>query len=73
MFEKVRTYNKTKVEVCRNCQGSGIVYSRPEFHPCGKESDMESYECSVCAGSGRVEKKLDITITINPYCGEVVK
>lgn len=73
MFEKVRTYNKTKVEVCRNCQGSGVAYTVPEFHPHGKEPDPEPYECPVCAGSGRVEKKLDIVITITPYRGEVVK
>lgn len=69
MSKKVRNYSKEFVDVCRNCKGSGIVYPVPDFHPHGKEQVPEPCECSVCNGSGRVKKKLDIEITIEPYTG----
>ncbi len=55
---KTRTYDKTKIEVCRNCLGSGVV---PAYQ------DGPTVECCVCKGSGRVNKTLKIEITIEPY------
>ena len=67
MSEKVRNYDKESIEVCRNCKGTGVAYTVPEFHPYGKEDDPQPYECPVCQGSGRVKKTLNIEITIEPY------
>jgi DnaJ-class molecular chaperone len=69
MCEKVRHYDKESIEVCRNCKGTGVAYTVPEFHPYGKEKDPEPFECPVCKGSGRVKKTLNIEITIEPYAG----
>lgn len=70
MPEKVRNYDKESIEVCRNCKGTGVAYTEPEFHPYGKEDDPQPYECPVCQGSGRVKKTLNIKITIEPYPGK---
>lgn len=70
MSEKVRNYDKESIEVCRNCKGTGVAYTLPEFHPYGKEDAPEPYECPVCQGSGRVKKTLNIEITIEPYPGK---
>lgn len=70
MSEKVRNYEKESIEVCRNCKGTGIVYTVPEFHPYGREDDPQPCECPVCRGSGRVKKTLNIEITIEPYPGK---
>lgn len=71
MSEKVRNYEKESIEVCRNCKGTGIAYTVPEFHPYGREDDPQPYECPVCRGSGRVKKTLNIEITIEPYPRQV--
>lgn len=70
MSEKVRNYEKESIEVCRNCKGTGIAYTVPEFHPYGREDDPQPYECPVCRGSGRVKKTLNIEITIEPHPGK---
>ena len=70
MSEKVRNYDTERIEVCRNCKGTGVAYTEPEFHPYGKEDDPQPYECPVCQGSGRVKKTLNIKITIEPYPGK---
>lgn len=70
MSEKVCNYEKESIEVCRNCKGTGIAYTVPEFHPYGREDDPQPYECPVCRGSGRVKKTLNIEITIEPYPGK---
>lgn len=72
MSEKVRNYDKESIEVCRNCKGTGVAYTVPEFHPYGKEDDPIPYKCPVCNGSGRVKKRLKIEITIEPYPGSGV-
>lgn len=69
MSEKVRSYAKESIEVCRNCKGTGVAYTVPEFHPYGKDDDPVPHECPVCNGSGRVRKTLKIEITIGPYPG----
>lgn len=42
MSEKVRNYEKESIEVCRNCKGTGIAYTVPEFHPYGRERMIRS-------------------------------
>ena len=57
-MEKERQYQFTKIEICRNCGGTG------------KEKTIVSLvnrRCPVCCGSGRVEKTTDITIKVKPY------
>lgn len=55
---KERQYQFTKIELCRNCGGTG-----KEKTILGLLDD----KCTVCAGSGRVEKHTEITITVKPY------
>lgn len=57
-MEKERQYQFTKIEICRNCGGTG------------KEKTIRSLfksKCPVCNGSGRVEKHTEINITVKPY------
>ena len=57
-MEKTRQYEFKKIEICRNCNGTG------------KEKTILGLlrnSCPVCDGSGRVEKTTDITITVRPY------
>ncbi|MCQ2351288.1 MAG: hypothetical protein MJ003_04865 [Paludibacteraceae bacterium] len=51
----MRTISKKfdRVEVCRNCKGSG-------------KSPMGG-TCPVCNGTGMIDKHLDIDITIKPH------
>ena len=69
-MEKRTEFTRNTIEVCRNCKGTGIAYTVPEFHPYGREDDPQPYECPVCRGSGRVKKTLNIEITIEPYPGK---
>ena len=57
-MEKVRQYKSDRIEICRNCGGTG------------KEKTILGLlknTCPVCDGSGRVEKHTEITITVKPY------
>jgi len=69
-MNKRKEFAYDKIELCRNCKGTGVAYTVPEFHPYRKEDDPQPYECSVCQGSGRVKKTLNIEITIEPYPGK---
>lgn len=71
MCEKVSHFDKECIEICRNCKGTGVVYTVPELHPYEKEDDLEPDECLICKGSGRVKKMLNIEIAIEPYKGSV--
>ena len=57
-MEKTREYEFTKVEICRNCGGTGRERSI---------LGILKSECPVCDGSGRVEKTTGITVTIRPF------
>lgn len=59
-MEKERQYQFTKIEICRNCGGTG------------REKTIIGLlrnACTVCGGSGRVEKTTDISITVRPFAG----
>lgn len=62
-MRKERRYKKTLIQVCRNCQGSGTVAADPAT----SADPKKQITCPVCEGSGRVNKLLDIDITIEPY------
>ncbi len=53
---KQRNYKCSKIEICRNCLGSGTV-----------EALFTTKRCPVCEGSGRVDKTTEITITVEPH------
>lgn len=60
-MEKVRQYQFKKIEICRNCGGTG------------KEKSILSLlrnACPVCNGTGRVEKHTEINITVRAYKGQ---
>ncbi len=57
-MEKHKHYENDRIEICRNCGGTG------------KEKTIRALfksACTVCNGSGRVEKHTEINITIKPY------
>ncbi len=53
---KVRKFTSERIEICRNCLGSGTV-----------EALFTTKRCPVCEGSGRVDKTTEITITVEPH------
>ena len=57
-MEKVRQYESNRIEICRNCGGSGKDKSI---------LGLLKSRCPVCEGSGRVEKTTEITITVKSY------
>lgn len=57
-MEKVREYEFEKIEVCRNCGGTG------------REKTIMGLlrnACEVCNGSGRVRKTTEIKVTVKPF------
>jgi DnaJ-class molecular chaperone len=66
---KTRNYNKEFVELCRNCKGSGVEYPVPEFHAHGREKEVQPHACPVCGGRGRVRKRVEVEVTIEPFTG----
>lgn len=48
----------SKIETCRNCQGTGFVK--------GGYNSQVAPVCNICGGSGNVNKTIDVTITIEP-------
>ena len=69
-MEKERQYQFTKIEICRNCGGTGVVEPEREWRlkrVMGLPPKVASGQCEVCQGSGRVEKHTEITIRVKPY------
>ncbi|MBR6905208.1 MAG: hypothetical protein IKN32_10200 [Bacteroidales bacterium] len=55
---KIRQITFDKIEICRNCGGTG------------KEKTIRALfksTCPVCNGSGRVDKHTEINITVEPH------
>ncbi len=59
-MSKKRKYDKEKIDVCRNCHGSGVV-------PIYQDGPLST--CPVCRGSGHIKKTVKIELTIEPYTG----
>lgn len=66
---KTRNYHIDKIEICRNCKGSGMVHPQVEGSRLLRRLQCPDrlVTCEVCGGSGRVKKASDITITVEPY------
>ncbi len=62
MCKKERTYDKVRIEVCRNCHGAGLTKADNEPRPT---------RCPVCGGSGRVKKTVHIDLEVEPYAGDL--
>lgn len=61
-----KRYQHPMIELCRDCEGTGIVYIFPEWD-IFKQTEPEACTCSLCEGSGRVQVSKQIIITINPF------
>lgn len=57
-MEKVRQHESKRIEICRNCGGTGKDKSI---------MGLLDGKCHVCNGSGRVEKTTNITITVKSF------
>lgn len=58
-MEKRTEFNRSHIEVCRNCKAEGYVMESPYAN--GKT------KCPVCHGSGLVRKTTVGTVIIEPY------
>ena len=78
-MEKVRQYKSDKIEICRNCSGTGTIEKLKLANPSGevflkmfkgKSLFTKTETCPVCNGTGRVEKHTEINITVRAYKGQ---
>lgn len=56
-------YIHPRIEVCRNCQGTGSIILVSE----NQNDDNKIITCELCAGTGRVIISKKIEITIKPF------
>ena len=69
-MEKVRQYKSDKIEICRNCGGTGVVEPEREWRlkrVLGLPRETASGQCQVCNGTGRVRKHTEITVTVRSF------
>ncbi|MBQ8958874.1 MAG: hypothetical protein IJ057_10350 [Bacteroidales bacterium] len=68
-MEKVRQYESKRIEICRNCGGTGHVTPKVEgnFLLRRLQCPERLVPCDVCDGSGRVEKTINIAITVKSF------
>lgn len=52
-----KAFHLEYVELCGNCRGTGI-------------DELTGWTCPICEGSGRVLKKREGVVTIEPYRGQ---
>ncbi len=64
---KVSEFGSTRVEICRNCKGSGWVAVKPSIETSFK---VES-TCPVCDGKGRIRKTIKGTVTVDNLVEEI--
>lgn len=67
IMEKVRQYESSKIEICRNCGGKGMVKPEKGFFERMLDCPHRMVPCPVCNGSGRVEKHTAITVTVRSF------
>lgn len=59
-------YQHGTVELCRKCQGHGIIYKYPEWDKLG-HTEATPYTCDTCQGSGRVVVSRVTKIEVVPF------
>ena len=69
IMEKVRQYESSKIEICRNCGGSGMVHPQVEGNWLLRRMQCPDrlVACEVCGGTGRVKKHTAITVTVRSF------
>lgn len=60
-MEKRKEFVNEKIELCRNCQGTGEVETKPVFGRAKVET------CPVCGGSGLMKKRTEGVVMVEPY------
>lgn len=68
-MEKVRQYKSDRIEICLNCGGKGMVNPKVEGNWLLRRMQCpdRTVTCDVCNGTGRVEKHVDITVTVRSF------
>lgn len=56
-MEKRTEFNRSRVEVCRNCNAEGSVTT----------ADGHRQPCEICGGSGLIKKTTIGTVIVEPY------
>lgn len=67
-MKKCKEFAYEKIELCRNCGGTGKVETVDGFRVFKRTSKTET--CPVCGGTGRMMKHITGTVEVEPY-GEV--
>ena len=57
---KERDYTFERIELCRNCGGTGVADQAGLL-------TVKKVACTVCQGSGRIDKTIRVNVTIKPY------
>ena len=60
-MEKRKEFVNEKIELCRNCQGTGKVENKPVFGRAKIEV------CPICKGSGLMKKHIEGVVVVEPY------
>lgn len=58
-MEKRREFNRTAIEVCRNCKAAGTVT--------GVSGDGHKQPCPICGGSGLIKKHIVGVMVVESY------
>lgn len=61
-MEKRREFSRDTIEVCRNCRSEGEVWGDEDIY-----CNIQRVTCPVCGGSGLVRKRIEGTVTVEPY------
>jgi len=60
-----KRYQHPKIELCKDCEGTGIAYTYPEHDRLRQYPT--AITCTTCEGSGRVYVSKKTEITVEPF------